>query len=118
MLRATGIVMLLASCSLLVAQDQAKPKFVPAPFECFNINGKAKGRPHCLVCKFALNPVVMIFTKEPAAGKDGSLNDLLEQPHKLAAQPDFAERDFSVGVVFLSPDAKDSTNNVQEEKSE
>ncbi|HZZ77017.1 MAG TPA: hypothetical protein VFE62_00780, partial [Gemmataceae bacterium] len=113
-----AVLALIVSCSFSLAQNEAKPKFVPGPFECFNINGKAKGRPHCLVCKFALNPVVLIFTKEPAAGKDGPLNDLLEQLDKLAALPDFAERDLSIGVVFLSPDAKDSTNNAEEEKSE
>ena len=117
-MRATGLVILLAATSLLVAQDPPKPKFVPAPFECFNINGKAKGRPHCLVCKFGLAPSVLIFTKEPAEGKDGPLNDLLEQLDKLAALPDYEERDLSIGVVFLSPDAKDSTNNAAEEKSE
>ncbi len=120
MLRAklAGFLVLVMGCSLLAAQDQAKPKFVPGPFECFNINGKAKGRPHCLVCKFGLAPVVLIFTKEPAEGKDGPLNDLLEQLDKLATLPDFAERDFSIGVVFLSPDAKDSTNNADEVKTE
>jgi hypothetical protein len=120
MLRAklTCLMMLLISCALLCAQDEAKPKFVPAPFECFNINGKAKGRPQCLVCKFGLSPVVLIFTKEPAEGKDGPLNDLLEQLDKLTALPDFEEREFSVGVVFLSPDALDSTNNADEKDTE
>ncbi len=108
------LTVLLIGCSLLFAQDEAKPKFVPAPFECFNINGKAKGRPHCLVCKFGLSPVVLIFTKEPAEGKDGPLNDLLGQLDKLTVLPDFEEREFSVGVVFLSPDALDSTNNADE----
>lgn len=112
------VLALVLGCSLLFAQDEAKPKFVPGPFECFNINGKAKGRPHCLVCQFQLSPAVLIFSQEPAEGKDGPLNDLLEQLDKLAALPDFVERDFAAGIVFLSPDARDSTNNVAEEKSE
>lgn len=116
MLRAKliGLTGLFIACSLLAAQDDAKPNLVPAAFECLNINGKAKGRPHCLVCKFGLSPVVLIFTKEPEEGKDGPLNDLLEQLDKLAALPDFEEREFSIGVVFLSPDALDSTNNAAE----
>ena len=113
-----GIVALLLGCSLLAAQNEEKPKFVPGSFDCFNVNGKAKGRPHCLVCKFGLSPVVLVFTKEPAEGKDGPLNELLDQLGKLTELPDFEEREFSVGVVFLSPDALDSTNNADEKDVE
>lgn len=113
-----GLIPLVFGCSLLAAQDDAKPKFVPAPFECLNINGKAKGRPHCLICKFGLAPVVLVFTKEPEEGKDGPLNELLDQLGKLTAVTDFEEREFSVGVVFLSPDALDSSNNAGEEDVE
>ena len=120
MLRAklTGLMALLIGCSLLAAQEDAKPKLVPAAFECCNINGKAKGRPQCLVCKFGLSPVVLIFTKEPAEGKDGPLNDLLNQLNKLTEAPDFEEREFSVGVVFISPDALDSSNNAGEKDTD
>jgi hypothetical protein len=120
MLRAklTGLMALVIGCSVLAAQDDAKPKLVPATFECLNINGKAKGRPQCLVCKFGLSPVVLIFTKEPADGKDGPLNDLLNQLNKLTELPDFEEREFSVGVVFISPDALDSSNNADEKDTD
>lgn len=108
--------------SLLLAQDDAKlasgPKagaYMPAAFECFNINGPAKGRPHCLVCKFGLSPAVLIFAREPVEGKDEAFNELLKKLDETAAEFDF--RNFAVGVVILSPDARDSTNNAQEEKS-
>jgi len=117
-----GLFTLLVGVSFLVGQDDTKitsgPKagtFVPAAFECFNINGPAKGRPHCLVCKFALSPSVLIFAKEPAEGKDDTFNELVKQLDEIAG--DFEYRNFSVGVVILSPDARDSTNNAQEDKS-
>ena len=124
--------------SFLLGQDDAKiasgPKvgaFVPMAFECVNINGPSKAifveatksepahhvpRPHCLVSAFALSPAVLIFTKEPAEGKDEPLNDLMKKLDVLAAE--FEDRGFSVGVVFLSPDARDSTNNAKEDSLE
>ena len=121
--RFLSMVLLLVGCSILIAQDEEKLKsgpkvgtFMPAPFECFNVNGPAKGRPHCLVCQFALSPTVLIFAKEPADGKDEAFTDLLKKLDDTAAE--FADRSFSVGVVILSPDGRDSTNNTAEEKTE
>jgi hypothetical protein len=89
---------------------------LPGAFECFNLNGDAKGRPQCLVCKFALRPTVLVFAKEPAEGKDDALNDLLSKLDEVAK--DLEIRAFSVGVVFLSPDARDSTNNAEEKDAQ
>ena len=125
MLRTNWICLLalLIGGSLLYAQDEEKiqsgPKtgaFIPKPFECFNINGPAKGRPHCLVCRFALSPAVLIFAKEPVEGKDEAFTDLLDKLEKTAT--DFEDRNFSVGVVILSKSAFDSTNNANKEKAE
>src|SRR5689334_19039744 len=110
--RATWVCLLMfLGASFLVAQDEAKVKSgpkagasMPGPFECFNVNGAAKGRPHCFVCTFALNPAVLIFAKEPEAGKDEAFNDLLKQLDETAT--DFSDRSFSVGVVIISPDAR------------
>ena len=109
----------LLSVSLLVGQDEGKLKsgpktgeFIPGPFESFNVNGPMKGRPHCFVCKFALDPSVLIFTKEPAEGKDDAFNEFLKQLDEVATE--FEHRNFSAGVVVLSPDARDSTNNIKE----
>jgi hypothetical protein len=114
-----GMLALLVGCSFLVAQDEEKyqsgPKvgaFLPKPFECYNVNGPAKGRPECLVCKFALSPAVLVFSKEPAEGKDEAFTELLKQLDATAAEF-VADRNFSVVVVILSPDARDSTNNAQ-----
>ena len=116
-----GMLMLLLGGSLLNAQDavQSGPKkgaFMPKPFECYNVNGPAKGRPRCLVCKFGLNPAVLIFAKEPEDGKDEAFTDLLAKLDEAAA--DFEERSFQVGVVILSPDAHDSTNNAAEKDAD
>src|SRR5437762_8533240 len=121
MLRATclGLGMLLAGS--LLAQDafESGPKkgsLMPKPFECYNVNGPGKGRPHCLVCYFGLNPAMLIFAKEPAEGKDEAFNELLAKLDETVA--DFDERNFQVGVVILSPDARDSTNNANETKAD
>jgi hypothetical protein len=113
-----GMLVLLAA-SFLFAQDGEKLKsgppvgaLMPKPFACVNVNGPdplLKGRPNCLVCKFALNPSVVIFARELAEGKDETFNDLLAKLDEVCA--DFDERSFAVGVVILSPSARDSTNN-------
>jgi hypothetical protein len=119
MLRAPvfGLIVMAVGASLLLAGDDAKlasgPKVganMPGSFECYNVNGPAKGRPHCLVCKFGLNPSLIVFAKEPAEGKDDVLNDLLKKLDTVAT--DFEAITFCVGVVFLSPDGRDSTNNI------
>jgi hypothetical protein len=109
----------LVASSLLVAQDEGKMRsgpqagsLIPGAFECFNVNGPAKGRPRCLVCQFALNPAVLIFTREPAEGKDAAFSELLKKLDELTVE--FEERTFSVGVVVISPDALDSTYNAKE----
>src|SRR6266850_1899232 len=126
MYRAKWICMfiLLTGGSLLIAQGEDKLKsgpkvgaMMPKPFGCVNVNGpdpKVKGRPNCLVCKFALYPAVIIFARESKDGKNGQLDDLLAKLDQLAV--DFDDRSFSAGVVFLSPDARDSTNNPEIKK--
>lgn len=113
----------LGAVAALTAQDNGKlqsgPKagaFMPGSFESFNLNGAAKGRPHCLVCGFGLRPVVLVFAKDPADGKDDGLNELLTKLDEAATE--FESRAFSVGVVYLSPDARDSTNNAQEKDAQ
>jgi hypothetical protein len=118
-----GMLVLLAGCSFLIAQDEGqvhsgpkKGEFMPKAFECHNINGPAKGKPRCLVCRSALYPAVLIFAAEPAEGKDEAFTELLIKLDKTAA--DFEERNFLVGVVILSPDARDSTNNAAEDDTD
>ena len=113
---------MLVGCSLGLAQDEDKlesgPKagtFLPASFPCYNVNGPSKRKPHSLTGKFALSPSVLIFAKEPAEEKDAVFNDLLKQLDEAAEE--FVDRNFSVGVVFLSADARDSSNNPKVEEA-
>jgi hypothetical protein len=130
-----GMIVWLAGCSLLIAQDEGKvqsgPKrgeFMPKAFECVHVNGPAKAifveptkdqpgyhivRPRCLICQFALLPSVLIFAQEPVEQKDEAFTALLKKLDETATE--FQDRSFSVGVVILSPDARDSTNNAAED---
>ena len=36
---------------------------LPGEFQPYNLNGKFRGRFHCLVCERALNPTVMVFVR-------------------------------------------------------
>jgi hypothetical protein len=116
------MVTLLVAATLLVAQDEGKltsgPKagaLVPTPFESFNMNGPAKDRPHCLICQFGLSPTVLVFAKEPADGKDAPLTELAKKLDELTTE--FEDRNFSAGIVIISPDGRDSTNNASEKEA-
>ena len=88
---------------------------VPGPFDSFNINGKkGKGRQHCLVCEYGLLPVVLVFAREPAEGKDGPLTSLLAKLDEAVER--HAEANYlNSFAVFLSPDARNSANNAEEQ---
>lgn len=90
---------------------------LPGPFDAFVINGKvAAGRQHCLICENALNPAVLVFAREPEAGKDAALNELLKKlddailRHQKAQLGGFA--------VFLSPYARSSVTEPANEDVE
>jgi hypothetical protein len=48
---------------------------IPAPFHPINVNGAHKGNPHCLVCEYGLDPVVLVFAHD---GSD-ALKNLLQK---------------------------------------
>lgn len=116
-------VLLALSAGLVLGQDEEKfasgpqaGKILPGPFEALNINGKkAKGRQHCLVCENGLYPVVMVFVKEPADGKDDLVNNFLAKLDE--ALKEHQEVYLGSFVVFLSPAARSSANNDKEEDS-
>jgi hypothetical protein len=130
-----GLIVWLAGCPLLIAQEEgkvqsgpARGEFMPKAFECVHINGPGKAmfaeptkdqpgyhvvRPRCLICQFGLLPSVLIFAQEPVEQKDEAFSDLLKKLDEAATE--FQDRNFSVGVVILSPDARDSTNNAAED---
>ncbi len=88
---------------------------LPEAFDPWNVNGEYKNRPHCLITKYGLDPtVVMVLAREPAAGKDAPLLDLLK---KLDALVDQYQDDhyFASFIVFLSPDARGSADDDPEE---
>ena len=112
--------MLLASAT---AQEQGEQlqsglkvgEVLPGPFDAVNINGKtAKGRQHCLVCDYGLNPVVMVFAREPAEGRDGPLTALLAKLDE-AVNRHAGKHSLGSCAIFLSPDAHNSANNAAEQ---
>jgi hypothetical protein len=129
-----SMLILLAGCFFLAAQDDGKlksgppvDKSMPGSFECVIVTKhdqkdddkdarKKVNRRYCLVCKFGLNPSVLILAKEPDKDKDKAFTDpaftdFVKQLDEAVAE--FRERSLSVGIVVISPDARDSTNNPQ-----
>ena len=117
-----GLMFCLAVGGLVAQEDgekiQSGPKVgevLPGPFDAFNVNGKtAKGRQHCLVCDFGLSPVVMVFAREPAEGKDAPLATLLAKLDEAVGRH---ADDYSLEscAIFLSPDGQNSTTNAGEQ---
>jgi len=83
---------------------------LPGAFAPLNLNGKiGAGRHHCLVCEFNLDPVLLVFVREPAEGKDMVLNEFIQQIEKAV---DRHELSFLKSfVVFLSPSARSSVSD-------
>lgn len=107
--------------SWILAQDGSQQlssgpqvgKVLPGTFDSLVLNGKKKGRQHCLVCAQGLNPAVLVFAREPGEGKDGPLTTLLA---KLDEALDlYQDTPLGASVVFLSADAKNSANNEKEQ---
>lgn len=111
MFRVAGLVILFAAMPLVLAQDALKSgpqvgSIIPGSFAPYNLNGAKKGHLHCLVCEHDLNPVVMIFAREPADGKDEALTELLQKVDETIAKNQKASlRGF---IVFVSPDSRSS----------
>jgi len=112
-MRALSCLVVLTTTLLLGAQTEdgklaSGPKvgsILPKSFDALTIKGKVPaGRPHCLVCEFGLNPVVLVFAREsaPAAPIDSLLTKLDEL---LAREQDAG---MNGGIIFLSPDAQSS----------
>ena len=81
-------------------------------FGAYNLNGKRKGSYHCLVCEYALDPVVLVFAKEPVKDKDQALTALIKKLDKAVEK--YSKQDLRAFVVFLSPDANSSANDARE----
>jgi hypothetical protein len=87
-------------------------QLVPGSFAPFNLNGPiGKGRYHCLVCDYKLNPVVMVFARERADGKDKTVSDLLQRLDQALAKDQ--EGYLKSFVVYLSPAAASSVTDAK-----
>ena len=107
-----SLVVCLAGVAGLLAQDEGEfrsgPKVgtvLPKAFDAHVVNGKAKGRQHCIVCDFGLNPSVLVFARESADGKNGSLDELLKKLDELLEERD-PDRPLHGAAIFLSPAAR------------
>jgi hypothetical protein len=78
-------------------------EIIPGSFAPFNVNGKRKDRYHCLVCDYGVEPVVLVFAREPAEGKDEALTDLMKQLDDAVER--HQDRFLHSFIVFLSADA-------------
>ncbi len=67
---------------------------LPASFEPYNVTGDYAGKRHCLVCENGLNPVVMIFARQPSEALGRLLDKLDTASGKKTAS-------FGAFVVFL-----------------
>ncbi len=126
--RCGGVFLFLLAFPCLRAGEAIKSgpqagELISGTFSPLNINGKFAGRYHCLVCQHDLNPVVMVFAREPE-GKDQALSELLKKLDeagllkKLDQAMDNHQAAFlGCFVVFLSPAAKSSANNDKEENT-
>ncbi len=116
-----GMLALLSAAGLLAQDARQLPsgprvgEVLPGPFDAVNITGKnAKGRQHCLVCEYGLNPVVVVFAREPAAGQDGPLMSLLGKLDEEVSRyaDDYNLKSF---VIFMSADGRNSANTPGEQ---
>jgi hypothetical protein len=110
-----SVLSLLLGGVLLTAQDSGPKEgaFLPKPFSCYNFNGAHKGKFHCLVCDYALHPVVLVFARESEEEKDkDTLNALMKRLDD--AVNDFKKDQLKAAVVFLSADAQSSATNPAE----
>jgi hypothetical protein len=116
--RTIAAVLFLALICPLLAGEQIKSgpqpgALLPGPFDPLNLNGEKKGRRHCLVCEYALHPVVLVFARDSGEGKDTGVNDLLKKLETAVQK--YQKPDLKAIVVFLSKDAKSSATDAKVE---
>jgi hypothetical protein len=80
----TGVLLLLPLTALADDRPAEQPKpglkpgdNLPGSFLPYNVTGPHKGRFHCLVSDYALEPTVIVFVREPDASD--AVRDLLQQ---------------------------------------
>jgi hypothetical protein len=60
---------------------------IPGPFIVYNATGKYKGRFHCLVSQYGLNPVVMVIVRGAEVKEEGFKNLLVWIDRKVEKNP-------------------------------
>ena len=80
---------------------------LPGTFLPYNVTGPAKGRFHCLISDFGLEPVVLVFARDLEATP--ALKSLLQQlDQRIEKNPAARVHAF---VVFVSDDLPDALTN-------
>ncbi len=74
-------------------------KFIPGPFQSFNVTGERSGRYHCLVCRYGLAPAVLVITRQLPEGEQ-PLTDLIKKLD--AAAQKYSDYRMGAGIIFLS----------------
>ncbi len=110
---------LLATLGVLHAGDEFKSgptpgKNLPGSFQAINLNApdgtaakERVGHPHCMVCEYQLNPVVMTFIREGPDTNPQAIEDYLKAIEK-AVERNRKISFLSGYTVFITPDAKSS----------
>jgi hypothetical protein len=114
------LIVILGMAGTLISQPADKLQSGPQPgsplpgsFAPLNINGEGKDRPRCLITHYEHDPVVMVFAREPAEGKDGPLMELMKKLDDAIAT--HKEDELRAFVVVLSPEARSSTSDPTEQ---
>jgi hypothetical protein len=104
------------TCLLVTPLLGAQPEDKSGPgsalagsFDAYNVNGKFKGRQHCLITDFGLRPTVMIFAREVPDEKEGALPKLLSDLD--AAVEKHFDQQLRAAVVYVSPHARSSATD-------
>jgi hypothetical protein len=100
------LVVVSMSCEVRSAADELKSgpqpgESIPGPFHYLNVNGPHAGNPHCLVCEFGLQPVVLIFVRDIPTDKS-PITDLFQKLDEAVDRHKNAE--LRGGVVVLNDD--------------
>jgi hypothetical protein len=98
-----------------LAADDSGPKsgaregqVLPGPFQVFALNGDHKGKYHCLVCEFELNPTALVFGRAP----DPEVGKLAKKLDETITRDQNAF--LRGGVVFLaSPENEKERNDLE-----
>jgi hypothetical protein len=93
-LLALGVILIFCRSGYPADEPKSGPQpgdFLPGPWRVLNVNGPHDSNPHCLVCEYGLQPVVMVVTRDgsKAMGLLQKLDDAIAR-HKRIGLKGFA----------------------------